>query len=509
LSLCKGFVTVTPSKILTTWVKMRIPPQTVKQLHFVGIGGIGMSGIAEVLINLGYTVTGSDVGESSTIQRLRSLGAKIQIGHGTENVRGAQVVIVSTAVKADNPEIVEARRLRIPVIHRAEMLAELMQLKQSVAICGTHGKTTTTSLTAALFDAAGLDPTVINGGIINSYGTNARLGTGEWIVVEADESDGSFLRLPSTIAVVTNIDPDHMDFYPDFASLRQAFATFIERTPFYGLGVLCLDHPVVRSLVPEIQDRRTITYGYAEDAAIRAVNLRESSNGILFDVDIIARGIPNHADDDKICLLPRRIRDIFLPMMGRHNVQNSLAVIAIAQELKIEDEAIRRAFSGFNGVKRRFTRTGVSCGITVIDDYAHHPVEIKTVLEAARQACRGAIIAVMQPHRYTRLQHLFEEFAGSFAQADAIIIAPVYSAGEAAIDGITGEALATAVRATGKEPVYTITDPQELAPLITTLAQSGDMVICLGAGNITQWAAALPGELDALLPSECNFESAL
>ncbi|MBW8310043.1 MAG: UDP-N-acetylmuramate--L-alanine ligase [Candidatus Paracaedibacteraceae bacterium] len=481
---------------------MRVPPQTFQQLHFVGIGGIGMSGIAEVLVNLGYEVTGSDVSENPNVQRLRSLGARIQIGHAAENVVGAQVVVISTAVKSDNPEVVEARRRRIPVIRRAEMLAELMHLKQSVAICGTHGKTTTTSMTAALFDAAGLDPTVINGGIINSYGTNARLGTGDWIVVEADESDGSFLRLPATIAVVTNIDAEHMDFYPDFETLRHAFITFIERTPFYGLGVLCIDHPVVRTLLPEINDRRIITYGYAEDANVRAVNMRESTEGMLFDVDIVGNGalaaqINTHG---QISALPRRIKDIFLPMVGRHNVQNSLAVIAIAQELGVEDQAVRQAFAGFKGVKRRFTRVGVSHGVTVIDDYAHHPVEINTVLEAARQACRGKIIAVMQPHRYSRLGHLFNDFVTCFTHADKIIISPVYSAGENPQEGISGYALAEAVRATGKDMVYTINEPEDLAPLIATLAESGDMVICLGAGSITQWAAALPGQLDEILP---------
>lgn len=480
---------------------MRVPPQTVKRLHFVGIGGIGMSGIAEVLVNLGYNVTGSDVSENPNVQRLRSLGAQIQVGHAAEHVVGAQVVVVSTAVKADNPEVIEARRLRIPVIRRAEMLAELMHLKQSVAICGTHGKTTTTSMTAALFEAAGLDPTVVNGGIINSYGTNARLGAGGWIVVEADESDGSFLRLPATIAVVTNIDAEHMDFYPDFEALRHAFITFIERTPFYGLGVLCIDHPVVRSLLAEVNDRRIVTYGYAEDANVRAVNLRESQDGILFDVDIVANVMQaDQLTDDKVSALPRRIKDVFLPMVGRHNVQNSLAVIAIAQDLGVNDEIVRQAFAGFKGVKRRFTRVGVSHGITVIDDYAHHPVEINTVLEAGCQACNGKIIAVMQPHRYTRLQHLFNDFANSFSCADKVIISPVYPAGEAAIDGVSGEALAQAIRATGKEAVYTINTSEELAPLIATVVEPGDMVICLGAGSITQWAAALPGQLDSILP---------
>lgn len=493
---------------------MRVPPQTVRQLHFVGIGGIGMSGIAEVLVNLGYDVTGSDVSENSNVQRLRSLGARIQIGHAAQNVVGAQVIVTSTAVKANNPEVLEARRLRIPVIRRAEMLAELMHLKQSVAICGTHGKTTTTSMTAAIFDAAGLDPTVINGGIINSYGTNARLGSGDWIVVEADESDGSFLRLPATIAVITNIDSEHMDFYPDFETLRHAFVTFIERIPFYGLGVLCIDHPVVRSLLPEITDRRVVTYGYAEDANVRAVNLRETQEGVLFDVDVVASGLlaettPSRGSaQGSISALPRRIKDIFLPMVGRHNVQNSLAVVAIAQELGVSDEDVRQGFAGFKGVKRRFTRVGVSHGVTVIDDYGHHPVEINTVLEAGRQACRGKVIAVMQPHRYSRLQHLFSDFVTCFSHADKIIISPVYSAGEDPLDGVHGQALADAIRATGKDHVYTINGSEELAPLVATIAESGDIVICLGAGSITQWAAALPGQLDEILPLGKGHSSA-
>lgn len=491
---------------------MRIPPQTVQQIHFVGIGGIGMSGIAELLVNLGYQVTGSDLADNANTQRLRALGVVINIHHHAKNVQNAQVVVISSDIRdPNNPEVKEAKRLGIPVIRRAEMLAELMHLKLSVAICGTHGKTTTTSLMAAMFDAAGLDPTIVNGGIINAYGTNSRLGKGDWIVVEADESDGSFLRLPATIAVVTNIDPEHMDFYPDFETLRQSFVTFVDRVPFYGLGVLCIDHPVVRSILPEVSNRRIITYGFSEDANVRAVNLRESQEGTLFDVDIVPSGALAHRSLAKgnISVLPRRIKDIFLPMMGRHNVLNALSAVSIAQELGIDDEALCRGFSTFEGVKRRFTRVGSSNGIAVIDDYAHHPVEIKTVLAAAQQACKGKIIAVMQPHRYSRLQHLFEDFTTCFESADKIIVTPVYCAGEDPLEGITNEKLANGLRQQGKSDVHTIDNQMELAPLVATLAHPGDMVLCLGAGSITYWAATLPQELDAVLSTSATLDKTI
>lgn len=479
---------------------MRIPSHAVKQIHFVGIGGIGMSGIAEILTNLGYTVTGSDQGSNANITRLQQLGIKIYIGHEAENIQGAQVVVVSTAVKADNAEVVAARALKIPIIRRAEMLAELMHLKFSVAISGTHGKTTTTSLAAALFDEAGLDPTVVNGGIINSYGTNARLGNGDWIVVEADESDGSFLRLPATIAVVTNIDPEHMDFYADFDAIKMAFRTFIERLPFYGLGILAIDHPVVRELSATITDRRILTYGFGAEANIRAINLRETVDGTTFDVvlsgnggftsDALVKGQQN--------TLPRTIEGLFLPMMGRHNVQNALSVIAIAQELGVSDDCVRRAFENFKGVKRRFTKTGVVNGVTVIDDYAHHPVEIKTVLAAARQACQGRVVAVMQPHRYSRLHYLFDDFANCFDLADEVFIAPVYAAGEAMIEGACAESLVAAIQATGKEQVHHLSNTDDLAEVLAPAVTEGDMILCLGAGSITHWAAALPQQLESL-----------
>lgn len=484
---------------------MRIPPHTVKIIHFIGIGGIGMSGIAEVLYNLGYEVRGSDIVENANIQRLRQLGIVITIGHEAKNIQGAQVVVISSDIKATNIELRSAREQRIPVIRRAEMLAELMRFKLSVAISGTHGKTTTTSLMAALFDAALLDATVVNGGIINAYGTNARLGKGEWIIVEADESDGSFTRLPATIAVVTNIDPEHMDFYPTFDHLKKAFIDFVERIPFYGLGIMCLDHPEVRELLPQLSDRRIMTYGFTEDANVRAVNLRQTSEGTTFDVEIATPAALAHRAlaRESISILPRKINDLFLPMMGQHNVQNALAVVALAQELSFEDAIVRRAFSGFSGVKRRFTKTGVGAGITVIDDYAHHPVEIKTVLAAARQATKGRIVAVAQPHRYTRLHHFFQDYVTCFEGVDALIVAPVYGAGEMPIEGATASNLVAAIKASSELQVHELQDSQDLVSLAYSLfpggPQEGDMVLCLGAGHITQWAASLPEQLQKLV----------
>ena len=483
---------------------MRIPPHTVKIIHFIGIGGIGMSGIAQVLFNLGYEVRGSDIAENANIHRLRQKGIVITIGHDAANVQGAQVVVISSDIKSHNIELQAARDQRIPVIRRAEMLAELMRFKLSVAISGTHGKTTTTSLMAALFDAALLDATVVNGGIINAYGTNARLGKGEWIIVEADESDGSFTRLPATIAVVTNIDPEHMDFYASFDRLKKAFMNFVERIPFYGLGIMCIDHPEVRALLPQLSDRRIMTYGFNEDANVRAVNLRQTPEGTTFDVEIATPAALAHRAlaNGAISVLPRKIKDLFLPMVGEHNVQNALAVVALAQELSFEDAVVRKAFAGFAGVKRRFTKTGEGAGITVIDDYAHHPVEIKTVLAAARQATKGRIIAVVQPHRYSRLHHFFSDFATCFEGVDELIVAPVYGAGEAPIDGATSEALIEAINASTGIHAHELLDSENLASLAYSLflggPREGDMILCLGAGNITHWAAALPEQLEAL-----------
>ncbi|MBY0282191.1 MAG: UDP-N-acetylmuramate--L-alanine ligase [Alphaproteobacteria bacterium] len=485
---------------------MRIPPQTVHHLHFIGIGGIGMSGIAEVLYNLGYQVKGSDIAENNNTNRLQKIGIPVSIGHKAENVHDAQVVIVSSAVKNDNPEVVAARSYGIPVIQRAEMLAELMRLKFSIAISGTHGKTTTTSLAASLLDAASMDPTVINGGIINAYNTNARLGTGDWTVVEADESDGSFVKLPATIAIVTNIDPEHMEFYGDIESLKKAFLKFVANIPFYGLAVLCADHPTVMEISSQITDRRIITYGFDQNAMIRAVNMRMSAEGTTFDVDInrpLSHQTLMLSEISKIKALPTRIKDLFLPMVGKHNVQNALSAIAIAQELGLGEDIIRKAFMGFKGVKRRFTKVGVSEGVTIIDDYAHHPVEIKTVLEAARQATTGKIIAVIQPHRYSRLSYLFDEFSACFKGCDQLIIAPVYGAGEAPIEGATSENLAKAVRLSGDvQNVYEIEDAKEIPYLLRRLAKPGDIVLCLGAGSITYWAASLPALLDPLWQEE-------
>lgn len=455
---------------------------SVQKLHFVGIGGIGMSGIAEVLHNLGYQVSGSDVSDNRNTQRLRGLGISIHIGHEAQHVQGVHVVIISSAVRPDNPEVLAAREVRIPVIPRAEMLAEIMRLKKSVAISGTHGKTTTTSMMAALWDAADLDPTVINGGILNAYSTNARLGAGLWCVVEADESDGSFVKLPATIAVVTNMDQEHMEHYHTPENLYAAYRQFVQQIPFYGLAILCADHPVVQEqLIGSITDRRVITYGLNEGADVQATNLRATPEGSYFDV-VSPIGMWSQ---------------LFLPMVGAHNVQNALSVIAAGLEVGLREEVVRNALQSFKGVERRFTHVGVANGITVIDDYAHHPVEIRTVVKAARQAAagKGRVIVVAQPHRYTRLCHLFGEFSKAFDEADAVVIAPVYSAGEDPMPGVNSKNLATSLRDRGLKSVYEIEEAEELPTLIQEIAQSGDYVVCMGAGSITQWAHKLPDQL--------------
>jgi UDP-N-acetylmuramate--alanine ligase len=466
---------------------MRLPRE-IGPIHFVGIGGIGMSGIAEVLNNLGYTVQGSDASESGNVARLREKGVKVSVGHKPENVDGADVVVVSTAIKRDNPELMAARAQRIPVVRRAEMLAELMRLKSCVAIAGTHGKTTTTSMVATLLDAGGLDPTVINGGIINAYGTNARLGGGDWMVVEADESDGTFLKLPADIAIVTNVDPEHLDHFKTFEAVQDAFGHFVENVPFYGFAVMCTDHPVVQSLVGRIEDRRIVTYGENPQADARLAGLTPMGGGSKFNV--VFRNRKTGATHE--------IDDIALPMPGRHNALNATAAIAVAHELGLSDQAIREAMAGFGGVKRRFTRTGEWNGVTVIDDYGHHPVEIAAVLRAARESTNGKIIAVVQPHRYTRLQSLFEEFCACFNDADAVVVADVYPAGEAPIPGIDRDHFVLGLRAHGHREVTPLQKPSDLAGVIKGLAGRGDLVVCLGAGSITQWAYALPGELKAL-----------
>jgi UDP-N-acetylmuramate--alanine ligase len=463
-------------------------PRDIGPVHFVGIGGIGMSGIAEVLANLGYTVTGSDVADSANVKRLRDKGVKVAIGHRAENIDGADVVVVSSAIKRDNSELVAARGKRLPVVRRAEMLAELMRLKSCVAIAGTHGKTTTTSLVASLLDAGGLDPTVINGGIINAYGTNAHLGAGDWMVVEADESDGTFLKLPADIAVVTNIDPEHLDHFHTFDAVQDAFRVFVENVPFYGFAVMCTDHPVVQTLVGKLEDRRILTYGENPQADVRLADLDHLNGESRFSVLFRDReGKISHA-----------VERLTLPMPGRHNALNATAAVAVAHALGLKSEAIRKALANFSGVKRRFTRVGEWNGATIIDDYAHHPVEIAAVLRAARESTKGQVIAVMQPHRYTRLYDLFEQFCSCFNDADAVIIAPVYPAGEQPIPGADRDALVTGLRAHGHKQAVPLEGPEKLPPLIKSLAKPGDYVVCLGAGSITQWAYALPAELKVL-----------
>lgn len=466
---------------------MRLPRE-IGPIHFVGIGGIGMSGIAEVLVNLGYAVQGSDASDNYNLDRLRKKGAKVSVGHKAENIDGSEVVVVSTAIKRDNPELMAARERRIPVVRRAEMLAELMRLKSCVAIAGTHGKTTTTTMVAALLDAGGLDPTVINGGIINAYGSNARLGAGDWMVVEADESDGTFLKLPTDVAVVTNVDPEHLDHFKTFEAVQDAFRAFVENLPFYGFAVMCIDHPVVQTLVGKIEDRRIITYGENPQADARLLDLTPMGGGSKFKV----------AFRDRKSGAVHEIADLMLPMPGRHNASNATAAIAVARELGVSDDAIRKAIAGFGGVKRRFTKTGEWNGVTVIDDYGHHPVEIAAVLKAARESTNGKVIAVVQPHRYTRLQSLFEEFCTCFNDADAVVVADVYAAGETPIDGIDRDHFVAGLRAHGHREVIPLTGATELAGIVKGLAESGDLVVCLGAGNITQWAYALPDQLKAL-----------
>lgn len=453
-------------------------------VHFVGIGGIGMSGIAEVMHNLGYTVQGSDIAEGYVVEGLRARGINVMIGHAAENVTDAAVVVTSTAVKRDNPEVVYALEHRIPVVRRAEMLAELMRLKNTVAVAGTHGKTTTTSMVACLLEAGGVDPTVINGGIINSYGSNARLGASDWMVVEADESDGSFLRLDGTIAVVTNIDPEHLEHYGSFDKVRSSFVEFIENVPFYGAAVLCIDHPEVQALIGKVRDRRVITYGFSAQADVRGEAVTPIAGGNRFDVVIRER------DGGQ-----RRIEGIELPMPGRHNVQNALAAVAVALEMGCEDELVRNGFAKFGGVKRRFTKVGEVNGVTVIDDYGHHPVEIRAVLAAAREGVKGRVLAVVQPHRFSRLRDLMEDFQTAFNDADAVYVTPVYPAGEAPIEGIDADALVAGLKARGHRDAHVVAGADDLAEVLAGSAREGDMVVCLGAGDITKWAAGLAGAI--------------
>jgi UDP-N-acetylmuramate--alanine ligase len=463
-------------------------PRDIGPIHFVGIGGIGMSGLAEVLANLGYHVQGSDVADSANVKRLRDKGIPVTVGHDAQNLSGADVVVVSSAVKRDNPELVAARARRLPVVRRAEMLAELMRLKRCIAIAGTHGKTTTTSLVAALIDAGGFDPTVINGGIINAYGTNARLGEGDWMVVEADESDGTFLRLPADVAIVTNVDPEHLDHFKTFDAVQEAFRDFVENVPFYGFAVMCTDHPVVQALVGRIEDRRIITYGENLQADVRLTDLDHANGQSHFS--IVFR--------DRAGETAHEIKELRLPMPGRHNALNATAAIAVARELGIGDDLIRKALAGFAGVKRRFTRTGEWNGIPIIDDYGHHPIEIAAVLRAARESSSGQVIAIVQPHRYSRLATLFEAFCSCFNDADTVMVAPVYPAGEAPIAGADRDSLVLGLRAHGHRQAIPLDAPGDIAGMVRRLARPGDIVVFLGAGSITQWAYALPAELAAL-----------
>ncbi len=465
---------------------MRALPLGIGTIHFVGIGGIGMSGIAEVLHNLGYVVQGSDIADSANVRRLRDSGISVAVGHDAANLGDARVVVTSTAVGSDNPEVAAARARLIPVVRRAEMLAELMRLRWAIAIGGTHGKTTTTSMVAAVLEAAHMDPTVINGGIINAYGTNTRLGEGDWMVVEADESDGSFLRLPATIAVVTNMDAEHLDHWGTAEAMTAGYDQFVGNIPFYGFAVLCIDHPAVQQMIPRVSDRRIITYGFSPQAGVRAERMMSDRMGATFEVMVTDRG------------RSRRMGPFRLPMLGQHNVSNALAAIAIGVEMEIDEATLKSALLGFKGVKRRFTKTGETGGITVIDDYGHHPVEIMAVLKAARQAGARDVIAVMQPHRYSRLQSLFAEFCTCMNDAGTVIVADVYAAGETPLPGVTRDALVDGLRANGHRSVVPLQGPEHLAEMIHAIAKPGDMVVCLGAGNITAWAAALPAQLAEL-----------
>ena len=467
--------------------RRRPVPFELGPVHFIGIGGIGMSGIAEIMLRIGYTVQGSDAKASANTERLEKLGAKIFIGHEGTQVEGASAIVYSTAVKQDNPEMQAARERRLPLVRRAEMLAELMRLQFSVAVGGTHGKTTTTSMIAALLDAGGLDPTVVNGGIINAYGTNAKVGEGDWIVVEADESDGTFLKLKSTVAVVTNIDPEHLDHYGDFDAVKKAFQDFIENIPFYGFAAVCTDHPEVLALAARVENRRLVTYGVNPQAEVRAENIAMGPDGARFDVLIRPR------EGETL-----RLEGVHLPMAGHHNVMNALAAIAVARELSVGHDAIRAGLTGFGGVKRRFTTTGVSGDVRVIDDYGHHPVEIGSVLKAARAVTAGRVIAVVQPHRYSRLKDLFEDFCACFSDADVVIVADVYAAGEAPLEGASRDALVDGLRRYGHRRALPLTSAEALPQMVLTEAQPGDLVVCLGAGDITNWAYALPEQLDAL-----------
>lgn len=477
---------------------MKLDPSKAGRLHFIGIGGVGMSGIAEVLHNLGYLVQGSDSQDNSLTQRLRQNGVPIFVGHDAQHLeKDVRAVVVSSAIPQTNEELQEAKAKGIPVIRRADMLAELMRIKFSVAVAGTHGKTTTTSLIGTLLEAAGLDPTVVNGGIVNAYGSNARSGKGNWIVAEADESDGTFTRLPVTLGIITNIDPEHMEFYHTQRKLEEAFLTFLDNLPFYGLGILCIDHPRVQRILPLVEDKRLVTYGLAPGAQIRATNVRITPEGTFFDVTFTLK--PDAS--------PTIWEGVHLNLYGTHNVQNALAALAVAQELEIPENVVRQALATFAGVSRRFTQVGCVNSVPIIDDYAHHPVEITAVLQTARQLCKGKLIAVCQPHRYTRLAHLFEAFQQALRLADAVVVLPIYTAGESPLPGVSSEALAQAMAKHGK-PVVALEDAAALAPTLAPWINPNDMVICMGAGNMTTIARALPQQLGDLLPDAPHQQTA-
>jgi UDP-N-acetylmuramate--alanine ligase len=464
-------------------------PGELGPVHILGIGGIGMSAIAEILHAKGYTVQGSDQKTSANVKRLRAKGIRVFVGHDPINLVGARYVVMSTAVKRGNPELEAARKRGLPIIRRAEMLAELMRLYATVSVTGTHGKTTTTSLIAHTFEAAGLDPTVITGGIINEWGSNARLGSGKWMVVEADESDGTFVKMPTQIGVVTNIDPEHLDYFKTIESMHREFETFYRNIPFYGLCVTCIDHPVVADMVERLElrrdGRRLLTYGASSEADLVLKSTRAEGVSTVFDADLGAR-VNGGA---------RSIRGWSVPLIGEHNALNALAAIAVASEAGISDELIREALASFSGVKRRFQLTGTWSGIAIYDDYGHHPVEIAAVLKAARAGTRGRVIAVVEPHRYTRVRDLFQEFAACFKDADSVIVTPLYSAGEAPIEGVDHKTLAEAIGATGHGAVMTVASEHDIPAALKSFAVAGDIVVCLGAGNSTDWAHALPGWL--------------
>jgi UDP-N-acetylmuramate--alanine ligase len=463
-------------------------PLDIGAIHFIGIGGIGMSGIAEIMHNLGYKVQGSDSADGANVKRLRAMGIEVAVGHSAANLKDAHAVVYSSAVKPGNVEFDEARRLALPLVRRAEMLAEIMRLRSCIAVAGTNGKTTTTTMVAALLDAGGLDPTVVNGGIINAYGTNARLGAGEWVVVEADESDGTFLRLPATVAIVTNEDPDHLDYYGTFETMRDAFQRFVENVPFYGFAVLCTDHPEVQAMVGRITDRRMITYGFNPQADARAINVSFSEGASHFDIVVTDR---RSGAEEKLIGLS-------LPMPGEHNVQNATAAIVVARQLGVPDAVIARGLAEFKGVSRRFTKVGEYNGAAIIDDYAHNPFKIAAAVRAARQAYAGPVIAVVQPHRYTRLRDTFEQFATCLNDADVAVIAPVYAAGETPIAGINRDSYAEALRAHGHRNVLTIEGEADLAAIVAPFLKPGAAVIGTGAGSITGWMANLQNKLEAL-----------